>query len=101
MWLPREKYICLWKLPDGRYVANDEGEFLCAEAWRPHDPEVETKMRQAARSLGIDGGEPVWMTGRKVTKMEHEVQMERLLDGLIPDEIEAMKIAIERKRAEQ
>lgn len=101
LWIPREKYLCLWQEENGAYVVNSEGEFLCAESFTPGDKDVEESMRKAAEYLGISGGKPVWIRGRKVTKTEHEVQMERLLDGLIPDELEAIRIAAERKREQQ
>jgi hypothetical protein len=96
LWVPEGQiFICLWQDEHGRYVMNEDGEFLCAESRRPHDPEVEGRMRQAARYYGIEGGHPVWRRGRKVTREEHEVQMERLLQGLIPDEREAVQAATE------
>lgn len=52
---------------------------------------IESKMLAAARNLGITEGRAVWVPGRKVSDMEHDVQMERLLDGKVPDEAEALK----------
>lgn len=101
-WLPpslqekfRQMYICVWQMPDGKWIGNSDGEFLCAESYTEGDKEVESKMRAAARSYGIDEGGPVWMAGRKVSSMEADDQMERLLEGKIPDEREETLIALE------
>lgn len=102
MWLPpqlnyRQVYLCLWEMPDGRYVGNADGEFLCAESYTINDKGVERKMRDAARNDGYDEGRPIWQPGRKVSAMEADDQMERLLDGKIPDEQEAYLINIEEE----
>lgn len=102
LWIPEDPiYICLWQRDDDSYVVNAEGEYLCAESRRVGDPEVEHKMRLAARHYGIDGGKPVWKRGRKISKLEWELQMERLHSGLIPDEREAAIAAIERLQDER
>jgi hypothetical protein len=99
-WLPpnlkyRQIYLCLWEMPDGRYIGNSDGEFMCAESFTLADKSIERKMRDAARSYGFTEGRPVWQEGRKVTHMEADDQMERLLEGKIPDEREEALIEIE------
>lgn len=102
LWVPPEQmFVCLWQREDGSFVMNDDEEYLCAESRTPGDPEVEKNMRLAARHYGIEGGRPVWRRGRKITREEYEVQMERLLSGLIPDEREAARAAIERLQDER
>lgn len=101
-WLPpdvkyRQVYLCLWEMPDGRYVGNSDGEFMCAESFHMNDPVIEQKMRDAAVAYGYPEGNPVWMPGRKVSAMESDDQMERLLNGKIPDEREEELIAIEEE----
>lgn len=100
IWLPpnlkyRQVYLCLWEMPDGRYIGNSDGEFMCAESFTLGDKAIEKKMRDEARNYGFNEGRPIWQPGRKVTHMEADDQMERLLDGKIPDEQEAALIAIE------
>jgi hypothetical protein len=82
-------------MPDGRYIGDSNGNFMCAESYTINDPVTEKKMRDAARGYGFPEGRPVWMPGRKVSAMEADDQMERLLDGKIPDEQEEALIAIE------
>lgn len=101
LWLPpdiyKPKYICLWEMPDGRYVGDSDGNYLVAESLTEGDSVVESKMRSVVEHYGIDGGRPVWQLGRKVTAMESDDQMERLLDGKVPDEQEAALIEIEEQ----
>lgn len=91
----RPTYICLWEMPDGRYVGDAEGNFLVAESKTQGDPIIETKMRAAVRSFGIVEGKPLWQIGRKVSSMEFDDQMERMLEGKIPDEQEEVLIHME------
>jgi hypothetical protein len=77
--------LCLWQLPDGTYVMED-GEYLCAGPAKIGNPKAEYNMTRAARSLGVKEGKPFWLPGfRKISAAEHDDQMERLLEGKIPD----------------
>lgn len=78
--------ICLWKLPDGSYIMDNQGNYLVAGPTKMYTASIEHKMISAARSLGITEGQPFWLPGfRKITDSEWEDQMERLLDGKVPD----------------
>jgi hypothetical protein len=104
LWLPpgyKQKYVCVWVMPDGTFVGNEGGEFLCSESLTMGDKLVEYKMRQMIRSMGIKGGRPAWRIGRKISHMEADEQMARLLEGEIPDEQDAALIEIEDKRMER
>lgn len=101
MWVPESRWgVCLWELPTdhssgGGYIASGPGEFLCMEG-PVNSPSVEALMREAAiHYLGEDIGKPHWIPGsRKVTSNERDDQMERLLDGKIPDWEEEWKLAL-------
>jgi len=86
--------VCLWRMPDGTYLGDDEGRFLSAFGYLD-DPIIEQKMKNAAISyMGLEGamGEPIWMPGsRQVTDSEADDQMERMLDGKIPDVVDQYK----------
>ena len=101
LWLPPDLYnpvyVCLWQLTDGSFIQNSDGEYLCAESFTKNDPDVEKKMRAAAISFGYAAGHPSLRLGRKVTEMEYDDQMERMLEGKIPDEKEEALIAIEEE----
>ena len=86
--------VCLWQMPDGAYLGDDDGRFLCMEG-NLNDFIVEKKMMQAAKSyIGDEAltGEAFWMPGsRKISDNESDDQMERLLDGKIPDPVDQVK----------
>jgi len=91
--------VCLWEMPDGKILASGPTVFLSMEG-RIRDPAVENKMKAAARYwLGSDfEGHPVWVPGaRKITDDEYDDQMDRLLDGKIPDPVEEVRL---KKRGE-
>lgn len=78
--------IYLWEMPDGRYVADDEGRFLSIAA-EYGDVSRMSQLAQAARHYGINEGKPTFFPGhRKVTDEEYEEQKQRLESGLIPDD---------------
>lgn len=88
LWVPenyRHKWLCLWSDENGRIIVNEDREYLCAESWTKGDETVEARMREAAVYYGITLGKPVWVPGRKVTANEWDDQMERYIDGKIPD----------------
>lgn len=88
----RHKWLCIWEDEKGRPIINEDREYLCVETPAPFDKAVEERMRKAVASYGIYDGGPRWMPGRKITNMEWDDQMERLLDGKIPDEQQAANL---------
>ena len=78
--------LYLWQLPDGEYLHDGNGNFLNVAA-RKGDLIKMTKLRQVAAHYGYPDGAPVYYSGaRRVTDEEFEIQMQRMIDGLIPDE---------------
>lgn len=87
--------ICVWRLPDGTYVQDGDGNYLCAGPTKLNNTIVERKMIAAARSCGITTGSPFWLPGfRKITNSEWEDQMERLLDGKVPDVVDLYRQSV-------
>jgi len=86
--------VCLWQMSDGACLGDDEGRMLSLEG-HMSDPKVEGRMRDSAVSyLGSEAllGKPLWMSGsRKLTDNEHDDQMERMIDGYIPDPVDSVK----------
>ncbi len=86
--------VCLWQMPDGAVLGDEEGRFL-SMAGQLNCPIVESKMKKSAIYwLGEEAllGKPMWMPGsRKISDSEYEDQMENLLSGKTPDEVESMK----------
>jgi hypothetical protein len=78
--------LCLWRLPDGTYIQNDDGDYLSAGPCLIGNKKAEKNMRLAAKQMGVTNGGPFWLPGfRKISNSEHDDQMERLLEGKIPD----------------
>ncbi len=94
VWIPDNLPVgvCLWKTPDG-FISDGDG-YLSMEGVIGNRI-IESKMRAAAKYwTGEDNGEPKWFPGyRKITQMEYEDQMARLIDGEIPDEQDAARQA--------
>lgn len=77
-------------------VADSDGNYLSLEGvigdWR-----VEAKMAEAAKYwMGSEfEGKPHWVRGgRQITTDEYDHQKERMLNGLVPDELEEFSIAL-------
>jgi hypothetical protein len=86
--------VCLWCMPDGNFLGDDEGRFLSSYG-KLDDIIIEEKMRAAAvYYIGVEAniGQPVWVSGsRKISDDEHDDQMERMLNGDIPDIVDEVK----------
>jgi hypothetical protein len=77
--------VCLWQLPDGTYVMEDGNYLVCGPALIGNK-KAEYNMTRAARSCGVTEGKPFWLPGfRIISDAEHDDQMERLLEGKVPD----------------
>lgn len=78
--------ICMWRLPDGTYIQNDDGEYLCAGPTTVGNTKAERNMISAAKSMGVTSGNIFWLPGfRKISQSEWDDQMERLMEGKIAD----------------
>ena len=82
--------VCLWKMPDGGFISDGDGNYMCAEGF-VGSRKVETQMAEAADYwAGKDnGGKPHWVdSARKVSSEERKEQEGRLGDGELPDPLE-------------
>lgn len=78
--------LYVWVMPDGRWVGDDEGNFLNIASMKG-DPKRIAELVQAARSYGINEGGPVFLSGhRQIDDEEYANQKARMAFGLIPDE---------------
>ena len=86
--------VCLWQMPDQSCLGDDDGNFLSMEG-NLNDFVIESKMQRSAISyLGEEAltGKAFWIPGsRKITDGESDDHMERMLDGNIPDPVDAVK----------
>lgn len=78
--------VYIWQLPTGNYLGDTDGNYLSISSQKGDLVRL-TKLRQTAAKLGFPEGAPVFMAGsRKISDTEYEIQMERMKDGLLPDE---------------
>jgi hypothetical protein len=89
--------VYLWRMPDGKFVADDEGNFLSINAIRGDQKRIDN-ITAAAKSLGITEGEAVFLSGPyKVSDEEYEYQKSRLAMGITPDPLDLPAIREEQE----
>lgn len=77
--------VYVWQMPDGRYVADEDGNFLSISSIKD-DQEMIKKLADTAKYYGIDEGKAVFLSGhRKISDEEYEEQLMRQKAGLVPD----------------
>ena len=92
--------LYLWQMPDNSIVTDEDGNYLNVAAMKGDVRKINA-LRQAAKSYGLEEGQPVWFSGhRQITDEEYHDQKERLEWGLIPDELDvpAIKEDLKEKR---
>jgi len=78
----------VWEMPDGRWIGDDEGNFLSVLAMRGDRVKM-NMLADAVRHYGIDVGQPLFLEGRrKIDDEELEYQKQRLRWGLTPDPLD-------------
>lgn len=93
--------VYLWQMPDGSFVADDDGHFLMVASTLGNEQRKEA-MRNAVRDFGINEGKPYFMAGhRPVTDEEYEEQRQRMLFGLTPDPLDVASIVEDRKNVKR
>lgn len=91
----------LWQLPDGRVIADDEGNYFMLFA-REGDREAVGRLRDAVKGeFGITEGKPLFARGhRPVNDDELEEQRQRMIFGLEPDPMNLQDVYDKMKRRE-
>jgi hypothetical protein len=80
--------IYVWEMPDGRWIGDDEGNFLSVTSKKNNKSRIEALAKEV-RSYGINEGQPKFLSARrKVTDEEFEEQQTRLKWGLVPDPLD-------------
>lgn len=78
--------VYVWRMPDGRWVGDDEGNFASISAQKGDLKRIH-QLTELVRSCGVQEGAPYFLPGRrKVSDEEFEEQKDRLNAGLLPDE---------------
>ncbi len=78
--------VYVWEMPDGRWVGDDEGNFLSIASMK-HDQKRIEELTYAVRGFGVESGKPLFLSGhRKISDEEYATQLLRHKWGLLPDE---------------
>ena len=90
--------IYVWKMPDGRWIGDDDGNYLSITSEKGNKARIEL-LASAVKSYGIDVGEPLFLAGRrKIDDEEFEYQNQRLKWGLVPDPLDIGNYKDEMKK---
>lgn len=80
--------IYVWEMPDGRWIGDDDGNFLSITSKKGNRERIEL-LAKAVRHYGIEEGKPKFLAGRrKIDDEEFEYQQQRLRWGLTPDPLD-------------
>lgn len=80
--------IYVWEMPDGRWIGDDEGNYLSVTSKKNNKTKIEA-LANAVASYGIYEGQPKFLMGkRKIDDEEFEYQQQRLKWGLTPDPLD-------------
>lgn len=80
--------IYVWEMPDGRWIGDDEGNYLSVTSKKGNRSRIDALAREV-HSYGIYEGGPKFLSGRrKIDDEEFELQQKRLEWGLVPDPLD-------------
>ena len=80
--------IYVWEMPDGRWIGDDEGNYLSITSRKGNKSRMDALAREV-RSFGIYEGGPKFLANRrKIDDEEFEYQQQRLKWGLVPDPLD-------------
>lgn len=80
--------IYVWEMPDGRWIGDDEGNFLSVTSMKGNKAKIDALAREVS-SFGISEGRPLFLPGRrKIDDEEYEYQQQRLKWGMVPDPLD-------------
>ena len=90
--------IYVWEMPDGRWIGDDDGNFLSVTSKKNNRSLMDALAREV-RSFGIHEGKPKFLSARrKIDDEEFEYQQQRLKWGLIPDPMDIGNYKDEMKK---
>jgi hypothetical protein len=90
--------IYVWEMPDGRWIGDDDGNFLSVTSKKNNRSRIDALAREV-RSFGIYEGGPKFLSARrKIDDEEFEYQKQRLNWGLIPDPMDIGNYKDEMKK---
>ena len=90
--------IYVWEMPDGRWIGDDDGNFLSITSKKGNRSRIDALAREV-RSYGIYEGGPKFLSARrKITDEEFAEQEQRLRWGLVPDPVDIGNYKDEMKK---
>lgn len=93
--------VYLWQMPDGSFVADDEGHFLMVASTLGNQQRIDA-MKNAVRDFGITEGRPFYKPGhRPVSDEEYEQQKQRMEWGLTPDPLDVASVLEDQRNAQR
>lgn len=89
--------LYVWAMPDGTWVGDDEGNYLCVAAQKGDRRKIEGlkyAVHNYLRDMQMEPvGGPVFLSGRRmIDDEEYEEQQMRARAGLIPDKFDTAAI---------
>ena len=93
--------IYVWEMPDGRWIGDDEGNYLSVTSMKGNKAKIDALAREVS-SFGIHEGRPLFLAGRrKIDDEEFQYQQQRLEWGLIPDPLDIGNYKDEMRKAKK
>ena len=92
--------IYVWEMPDGRWIGDDDGNYLSVTSTKNNKTKVEA-LANAVKSYGIYEGQPKFLPARrKIDDEEFEYQQQRLKWGMVPDPLDIGNYKDEMKKVQ-
>ena len=90
--------IYVWEMPDGRWIGDDDGNFLSITSKKGNRSNIDALAREVS-TFGIHEGRPKFLSARrKINDEEFEHQKQRLDWGLVPDPLDIGNYKDEMKK---
>jgi len=90
--------IYVWEMPDGRWIGDDDGNFLSVTSQKGNRSRIDALAREVS-SFGIYEGGPKFLSARrKIDDEEFQHQKQRLDWGLVPDPLDIGSYKDEMKK---
>ncbi len=90
--------IYVWEMPDGRWIGDDDGNFLSVTAKKGNRSLINALAREVRSYVIYEGGPKFLSARRKISDEEFDHQKQRLDWGLVPDPLDIGNYKDEMKK---